>query len=42
MMKCFLDVIEGAREVPELCRLEEGIRIVKAIESATYLENDYE
>jgi len=42
MMQCFLDVVGGAREVPELCRLSEGVRIVKAIESATYLENLYE
>ena len=42
LMKCFLSVIKGEREIPELCKLSEGIRIEKAIESATYLRNDYE
>lgn len=42
MMKCFLDVVEGARDIPELCQLSEGIRIVKAIEDSQYLINEYE
>ncbi len=41
LMKCFLEVIEGARDIPELCKLSEGIRIVKAVESATYIEDNY-
>lgn len=41
MLKCWIKVIEGKREIPELCKLEEGIRIVRCIEEAKIVENEY-
>ena len=41
MIRCWLEVISGERGIPELGQLSEGIRIVKAVESANYTENLY-